>query len=239
MGPERGWWGALAEVVVVGAGVGGLAAAIRLAVAGHDVTVLERLDRAGGKLAERSAAGFTWETGPSLLTLPDVFDDLARTADRRLDELVTLRRLDPICRYRFPDGSTFDHRAELDDAVAAAEALSPGSGAGWRAFVDHARQVWEVAERSFFVGPMASPLERQEDERAQHPEQGVDRQHRRPFHRGITTLVCGFLPDHLCAARRAARRAASSTADTSRALAPLSLRSASATSRSASATNSS
>lgn len=148
----------MAEVVVVGAGVGGLAASIHLAAAGHDVVVLERLDRPGGKLAERSAAGFTWETGPSLVTLPHVFEDLARTAGRSLDELVDLVRLDPICRYRFADGTGFDHRADLADAVAAADALAPGAGEQWRAFMAHAASVWEVAERTFFAGAMESPL---------------------------------------------------------------------------------
>lgn len=147
----------MADIAVVGAGVGGLAASIHLTAAGHDVVVLERLDRAGGKLAERTAAGFTWETGPSLLTLPDVFRDLAAVAGASLDDLVTLRRLDPICRYRFPDGTAFEHRADLDDAARAAEALSPGSGSEWRSFMAHAGAVWEVAERSFFAGPMEDP----------------------------------------------------------------------------------
>lgn len=148
----------MAEIVVVGAGVGGLAASIHLAAAGHDVVVLDRLDRPGGKLAERSAAGFTWETGPSLLTLPQVFRDLAGMAGRDLDDLVKLRRLDPICRYRFPDGSGFDHRADPADAATEIESFSPGAGEQWRRFHDHARKVWEVSERSFFAGAMASPL---------------------------------------------------------------------------------
>jgi len=148
----------VAEVVVVGAGVGGLAAAIRLGAAGHDVTVLERNDEVGGKLAERAAAGFTWETGPSLLTLPTVFDELDRVAGSRLEDHVQLTRLDPVCRYRFADGTGFDHRARLDDAADEAEALAAGAGAEWRSFMDHAASVWEVAERTFFAGPMASPL---------------------------------------------------------------------------------
>jgi phytoene desaturase len=147
----------MADVVVVGAGVGGLAAAIRLAGGGHDVTVLERLDRAGGKLDERSAAGFRWETGPSLLTLPHVFDDLVAAGGHRLTDLVDLVRLDPICRYRFADGTQFDHRADPVAAAAEAEHLSPGSGDRWRRFMDHAASVWEVADRTFLSGPMSPP----------------------------------------------------------------------------------
>lgn len=146
------------EVTVVGAGVGGLAAAIHVAAAGHEVTVVERLDHVGGKLDERSAAGFTWETGPSLLTLPDVFRDLAAVAGRDLDDLVDLVRLDPVCRYRFADGTGFDHRADATEAAAAAEALSPGAGSQWHEFMARARTVWDVSERTFFAGAMASPL---------------------------------------------------------------------------------
>ncbi|MDE0803038.1 MAG: phytoene desaturase family protein [Acidimicrobiales bacterium] len=146
------------EVVVVGAGVGGLAAAIHVAASGHDVTVVERLDHVGGKLDHRSAAGFTWETGPSLLTLPDVFRGLAGVAGHDLDDLVDLVRLDPICRYRFADGTGFDHRADAVDAAAAVEALSPGAGPKFDDFLDRARTVWEVSERTFFAGAMTSPL---------------------------------------------------------------------------------
>lgn len=148
----------MTPIVVVGAGVGGLAAAIHLRAAGCDVTVLDRLERAGGKLAEHRAAGFTWETGPSLLTLPEVFRELAAVGGRDLDELMTMVRLDPVCRYRFADGTVFDHRADLVDAAAAADALRTGAGAEWTEFQHRAAAVWEVAQHSFLAGPMSSPL---------------------------------------------------------------------------------
>jgi phytoene desaturase len=146
-------------VVVVGGGVGGLAAALRLRAAGHEVTLLERNEVVGGKLAAHRADGFTWDTGPSLLTLPHVFDDLLGTVGTSLAEVVDLRRLDPVCRYRWPDGSGFDHRAGLDDSVAEVDAMAPGEGAAFRRYLDRSRRVWETAERTFFAGPLESPLQ--------------------------------------------------------------------------------
>ena len=122
----------MSSVVVVGAGVGGLAASIRLAAAGHDVVVFDRLDATGGKLGEAThstpSGTFTWETGPSLLTLPQIFIDLAAVGGRRLEDLVELVRLDPICRYRFADGTGFDHRADEAEAAAAVDAFADAGG---------------------------------------------------------------------------------------------------------------
>ena len=94
------------DVVVIGAGVGGLAVAIRLAAAGHRVEVLERNAATGGKLASVRAAGATFDVGPSLLTLPHVFDELLALAGTSLAAEVELVRLDPQFHYHWPDGSS-------------------------------------------------------------------------------------------------------------------------------------
>jgi phytoene desaturase len=145
-------------VVVVGAGVGGLAVAIRLATAGHDVVVLERNPVVGGKLATLEEAGYTFDIGPSLLTLPHVFDELLQLTGTRLADEVELVRLDPQFRYRWPNGSILD---VPDDPAAfriAIEEFSAGAGDQWDRFAAHAARIWEISERTFLAGPMSSPL---------------------------------------------------------------------------------
>src|SRR6185437_15305774 len=97
--------GAVSRVVVIGAGVGGLAAAARLAALGHDVTVCERSERVGGKLALVERDGFRFDAGPSLLTMPFVLEELFAATGGPPGDAVRLRRLDPIAHYRFADGT--------------------------------------------------------------------------------------------------------------------------------------
>jgi len=141
----------------VGGGVGGLAAAIRLAAAGHQVQLFERSGRLGGKLGSHAAAGFRWETGPSLLTLPGVFDDLLGLAGTSLVEACRPVRLPRTCRYHFADGSTFATRDDPAATRAEVEALAPGSGPAWDRWTRRSARVWETAERTFFTGPIEDP----------------------------------------------------------------------------------
>ncbi len=146
------------QVVVVGGGVGGLAAAIRRAVVGDRVSVFERNGVVGGKLAELRAEGHIFDIGPSLVTLPAVFDELFALAGTSLAEQVELVRLDPQFSYRWPDGSSLELPDDRAGARAAIEAFSPGEGAAYERFIDRGREIWEVSERTFFAGPMNHPI---------------------------------------------------------------------------------
>lgn len=144
----------MGDVVVVGGGVGGMAAALRLRAGGRQVVLVERRDRLGGKLDRLERDGFRFDVGPSLLTMPWVFRELWAAAGRRLDDDVELVRLDPSFRYRFADGSILETRDDPAGTAEAVEALSPGAAAEWRGFIDRGRRIWEVAEPVFLRRPL-------------------------------------------------------------------------------------
>ncbi len=144
------------RVVVVGAGVGGLAAAARLAALGHRVTVCERAETVGGKLGVFARDGFRFDTGPSLLTLPHVFEDLFRDTGDPLDSVLELRRLDPIARYVYPDGTTFDSCADPDELRSRIEAAF-GEGAEWSRFFERAGRIWDATRGPFLESTLDGP----------------------------------------------------------------------------------
>ena len=147
------------EVVVIGAGVGGLAAAIRLAVLGHKVRVLERLERVGGKLNLLELEGFRFDTGPSLVTLPWVFEDLFKAAGQKLSDHLELVRLEPICRYRFADGSGFDAFSDMPRMMTSLEAFSLGAGEDFNAFFGQAARAWRGSRKAFLESAIQSPFD--------------------------------------------------------------------------------
>jgi phytoene desaturase len=145
------------DVAVIGAGVGGLATAIRLGAAGHRVVVVERRPVTGGKMATQRHAGFTFDVGPSLLTLPMLLDDLVRVAGTTLHDELDLVRLDPQFQYRWPDGSSLTIPDAPEERAAAFEQFSSGAGEQWRRFDARGRRIWDVSQRTFLAGPMDGP----------------------------------------------------------------------------------
>lgn len=143
------------RTIVVGGGMGGLLTAIRLRVAGHDVTVLERLEQWGGKVAEWRRSGWTFDLGPSLVTLPHLYDEVFRLTGSSLRDEVEVVRLSPQFRYAWADGSSVDVHDDPAATAAAFDALSPGAGTQFLAMLARARRIWEVSERTFLAGPMS------------------------------------------------------------------------------------
>jgi len=144
------------RIAVVGGGVGGLAAAARLACLGHTVTVLEAEAAVGGKLGELVRDGFRFDTGPSLLTMPAVFRELFAATGGWPDDLV-LRQLDPIAHVAFADGSTLDTSSDLDVMCARVEALRRGNGEQWRAFQTRAQRIWRASQTPFLETAVRGP----------------------------------------------------------------------------------
>jgi phytoene desaturase len=149
----------MSRVVVVGGGVGGLAAAARLAALGHTVTVCEQAATVGGKLGLEAIGGYRFGTGPSLLTMPHVFRALFADTGAPLEDVLDIVAVDPLVRYRFADGTVLD--TSNDSAVTCANiaaALGAGAGEDWRRLLDRAERIWEAVEGPFLSTPVTSVL---------------------------------------------------------------------------------
>ncbi|MDQ2811103.1 MAG: phytoene desaturase family protein [Actinomycetota bacterium] len=137
--------GATDHVVIVGAGLGGLACALRLAGAGRRVTVLERGAGPGGRIGQLTVGGYRFDTGPTVLTMPHLLDETLGAVGERLSDRVDLIRLDPAYRAHFPDGSKLDIRASTADTAAEIEHLcGPREAEGYLRFVDYTADLYKL-----------------------------------------------------------------------------------------------
>ncbi|MFF3319018.1 phytoene desaturase family protein [Streptomyces sp. NPDC003035] len=146
----------MARIVVIGAGMGAMAAAARLAVAGHRVTVYERGGTYGGAVRRFERDGFAFDTGPGLLHLPAVYRDLfVKTGKEPLEDCVELTQVDPASRHVFADGTRVDlPNASRAGTVSALDAaLGDGAGERWGDFMVRAREAWDRTRRPLLEEP--------------------------------------------------------------------------------------
>ncbi|MDH6110020.1 phytoene dehydrogenase-like protein [Kitasatospora sp. MAP12-15] len=147
----------MARIVIIGAGISGLAAAARLATIGHRVTVCEAAPTYGGMLGQYRRDGFAFDTGPTLLTLPAVYRDLAlKTGKEPLEQLVELAPVAPESRHVFADGATVALPNASRGGVAQALDAAFGTGAGerWGQLTNRGRAVWEATRRPLLEEPL-------------------------------------------------------------------------------------
>ncbi len=144
------------QVVVIGAGIGGLATAIRLARAGFRVTVLEKNERVGGKMNIVQRNGYTFDTGPSLLTMPFIVEELFRSVGHRVEDYLQLVQVEPLCRYRWPDGTHLDASTHPDRMRAAIATLRQGDAEAFPRFMQHGKRLYDAAAEAFLYQPLWS-----------------------------------------------------------------------------------
>ncbi|PRY17711.1 phytoene desaturase family protein [Pseudosporangium ferrugineum] len=148
------------RVVVVGAGLGGLACALHLAAAGRQVTVVEREPVPGGRAGRLSLDGYEFDTGPTVLTMPELIAEPLAAVGEKLIDWLELLPLDPAYRAYYPDGSTLD---VLTDTVRMAAEISrvcgPREADGYLQFVDFARKLWQLERNNFIDRNLDTPID--------------------------------------------------------------------------------
>lgn len=132
------------RAVVIGAGLGGLAAALRLRVRGYDVTLLESTEQLGGRAAVWHKDGFTFDAGPTVVTAPYLFDELFEMCGRDPKDYYELLPVDPYYRVKFDDGAQFDYVGEESRILAEIERLSPQDVDGYRRLAAQSKRIFDV-----------------------------------------------------------------------------------------------
>ncbi|MDG9725368.1 phytoene desaturase family protein [Streptomyces sp. DH41] len=147
----------MARIAVIGAGMGAMAAAARLAVAGHRVAVYERARTYGGALGRFERDGFSFDTGPGLLPLPAVWRDLfVKTGKEPLEACVELVQVDPSARHVFADGTevSLPNASRAGVVASLDEALGRAAGQRWGDFLVRARETWDRTRRPLLEEPL-------------------------------------------------------------------------------------
>ncbi|MGD9874080.1 MAG: phytoene desaturase family protein [Kiritimatiellia bacterium] len=138
------------NVVVIGSGLGGLSAAISLAQKGYAVSIYEKNDRIGGKLNVMSKQGYTFDMGPSILTLPHIFERLFASSGKKMADYIPIRTLKPHWRNFFDDGTIVNLFMEKDLMAAEAERLEPGAAEQVEDFMKYAESQYDLVDKGYF-----------------------------------------------------------------------------------------
>ena len=139
------------KIIVIGAGMGGLAVAARLAKLGHNVEIFEASGRVGGKCRTEWINGFGFDTGPSLLTLPATYRDLFLKTGKRLEHAAPIEQVDPAFTYYFHDGTTivFPNLSHNGTVSELTQKLGKQAGEEWHQLLTRAEAMWQAAREDF------------------------------------------------------------------------------------------
>ncbi len=144
------------KAIVIGAGFGGIAAALRLRAKGYSVTLIDRCAALGGRALVYEREGFRHDAGPTVITAPFLFEELFALFGERFADHVKLVPLTPWYRFQFADGDTFDYGGTLEATLAEIERIEPRDRAGYLALLEHSRRIYDIG----FTQLSAQPFHR-------------------------------------------------------------------------------
>ncbi len=145
------------KILVIGAGIGGIAVAARLAAKGYDVSVFEKNERPGGKIGEISNAGYRFDTGPSLFTEPGLIEELFALAGERTEDFFQYKSLDNVCRYFYEDGMVINAYSNPEKFAAELEMKAGEDTKAVLAYLDESRDVYEFTHPVFITRSLHVP----------------------------------------------------------------------------------
>ena len=144
------------KAIVIGAGFGGIAAALRLRAKGYTVTLIDRCAALGGRAQVYEREGFRHDAGPTVITAPFLFEELFALFGERFADHVKLVPLTPWYRFQFADGDTFDYGGTLEATLSEIERIEPRDRAGYLALLEHSRRIYDIG----FTQLSAQPFHR-------------------------------------------------------------------------------
>jgi len=148
------------SIIVIGAGIGGMCVAARLAKAGHKVSIYEASDRTGGKCRTEWIGNYAFDTGPSLLTIPAVYRDFFQRTGEQMGRVLELQAVDPSFNYRFADGKqiSFTNLSRKTTLQSIAASLGDSAASEWDRLLLRAEAMWGVAREPFIESELTTPL---------------------------------------------------------------------------------
>jgi phytoene desaturase len=132
------------HAIVIGAGFGGIAAALRLRHRGYRVTLIEQLDQLGGRATVRERNGFTFDMGPTVITAKFLFDELFELFGKKREDYVKFIDLYPWYRVQFSDGTSFDYGGTIEQTLEQIRKFAPDDCDGYLRFLEHSKRIFEV-----------------------------------------------------------------------------------------------
>ncbi|CAH0296963.1 MULTISPECIES: 1-hydroxycarotenoid 3,4-desaturase CrtD [unclassified Pedobacter] len=137
------------KAIIIGAGIAGIASAIRLSLKGYEVDVFEANSKPGGKLTEIKMNGFRFDAGPSLFTMPQYVDELFKLAGKNPEDYFEYLKLKEICRYFYEDGLWLNARADLDEFAKEIEEKTDSTAKEVERYLNKSKTIYEVTHRVF------------------------------------------------------------------------------------------